>query len=83
MSLYRLHDVKKRYFKINIDKKFILISIIALLIIVPIYYLNNLILNIIGLLVAIVFAWFVNKDSIHIVLNFVKDKFKLHKEVEI
>lgn len=83
MSLYRLYDVKKRYFKINIDKKFILISIIALLIIVPIYYLNNLILNIIGLLVAIVFAWFVNKDSIHIVLNFVKDKFKLHKEVEI
>ena len=83
MSLYRLHDVKKRYFKINIDKKIILTSLITLLIIVPIYYLNNLILNIGGLLVAILFAWFVNKDSIHIVLNFIKEKFKLHKEVEI
>lgn len=83
MSLYRLHDVKKRYFKINIDKKFILISFIALLIIIPIYYLNNLILNIIGLLIAILFAWFVNKASIDIVLSFVKEKFKLHKEAEI
>ena len=83
MTLYRMHDIKKKYFKISTDKKFVIQTIISLIIIIPIYYWNNIKLNVLGILIAVVYAWIVNKNSINIVWNFIKEKLKIHKEVEI
>lgn len=83
MTLYRMHDIKKKYFKISTDKKFVIQTIVSLSIIIPIYYWNNIKLNVLGMLIAIVYAWIVNRNSINIVWNFIKEKLKIHKEVEI
>lgn len=76
MSVYRLYDIKKKYFKITIDKSLIIKTIIILLIILPAYYINNLYFNIFSLLLAVVFAWDLNKNSVKPILNMVKAKVK-------
>lgn len=82
MSLYRLYDIKKRYFKITIDKKMIIKTLLILLIILPLYYLRNYILCFVGLLLTIIYAWNLNKNSIHVVLDMVKNKLHLKKVEE-
>ena len=64
MSLYRLNDIKNKYFEIKIEKKFILLSGIILIFILIMYYSNNFKLYILGLLTAILFAFFVNKMNL-------------------
>lgn len=81
MSIYRLHDINKRYFKIKIDKDLILKSIIILLIIIPCYYSNKVMLKIISLIVSVIYAWDINKASISTVLNIFKNKLKTIKNV--
>lgn len=76
MSIYRIIDIKKRYFKIKINKLFFIKSIIALLIVISCYYINNLYLNIFSLIYAIFFAWSINKNSIEFILNIIKKKIK-------
>lgn len=76
MSIYRMHDIRKKYFKIKIDKSLLIKTVIILLIILPIYYINSLYLNIFALLLAILFAWDLNKDSIKPILDMVKSKLK-------
>jgi len=74
MSLYRLHDVRK-YIIVKLDKKFIFIASIIIGILLVIYYINNLYLNICGALISVFYAWYINKDSLQIILNMVKGKF--------
>ncbi len=76
MSLYRLIDIKRKYFKIKINKQLIIKFIIALLLIIMCYYINNIVLNILSLLVAIINAWDINKDSINIVIDMISKKLK-------
>ena len=76
MSIYRMHDIRKKYFEIKIDKGLLIKTVIILLIILPIYYINNLYLNIFTILLAILFAWNLNKDSIKPILDMVKSKLK-------
>lgn len=80
MSFYRLYDIKKKYFKISFDKKFIIKTIIVLSIVLILYYINNLYLNILNVLIAILYAWNINKDSIHVVLNLIKKKLNITKK---
>lgn len=76
MSIYRLYDIRKKYFKIKIDKSLIIKTIIILLIVLPIYYINNLYLNSFALLLAILFAWDLNKNSVKPIMNMIKEKIK-------
>ena len=76
MSIYRLHDLRKRYFDINIDKKIIIITIIVLIPILFAYYCQNYILQILGLLIAILYAFFINRNNLKIILNMIINKFK-------
>ena len=76
MSVYRLYDIRKKYFKITVDKSLIIKTIIVLLIILPAYYINNLYFNIFSLLLVVVFAWDLNKNSIKPILNMVRNKLK-------
>lgn len=75
MSIYRLIDIRKRYFDINVEKKLILKFIPILIIVLILYYLKNPYFNVLSLLIAIVFAWNINKDSCNILLGFVRKKF--------
>lgn len=74
MSIYRLHDIKKRYFKIKIEISIIVKTILILLIILPLYYLKNYILCSLGVVLAIFYAWNLNKDSIGLIFNILKRK---------
>lgn len=76
MSVYRLFDIRKKYFKITINKNLIIKTIIVLLIILPAYYINNLYFNVFSLVLAVVFAWDLNKNSVKPILNMVKSKVK-------
>lgn len=76
MSIYRITDINKKYFKIKIDKSLIVKTIIVLIIVLPLYYINNIYLNIFSLLIAILFAWNLNKNSFEIIINFFKKKIK-------
>ena len=83
MSIYRILDVNKKYFKIEINKKLIIKTILILLIVLPAYYINNLYINVISLLVSIIFAWTINKKSIKSIFNFLKIKIKQKKHEAI
>lgn len=74
IALYRLYDVNKRYLKIRIDKKIMLYSLGATLIILPLYYLNNLYLNIMSIIFTIIFVLILNKGTLSFMISFIKKK---------
>lgn len=76
MSIYRYFDVKRRYFKIKLDVHLIIKTLIILPIILIIYYINNLWLNVLSLVIATLFAWDLNKNSIGSIFNLLKKKIK-------
>lgn len=76
MSIYRLMDASKRYFKIKIDMKFIIQSIIALIFVFVSYYINNIYLNVFVVLFAVLFAIYINKDSFDIIFKLFTKKLK-------
>lgn len=76
MSIYRLYDIRKKYFRIKFEKSLLIKTVIILLIILPIYYINNLYFNVFSLLLAILFAWDLNKSSVKTIFSIVKNKFK-------
>ncbi len=76
MSIYRLVDASKRYFKIKIDMKFIIQFLIALISVFVSYYINNIYLNVFVVLFAVLFAIYINKDSFDIILKLFTKKLK-------
>ena len=76
MSIYRLMDASKRYFKIKIDMKFIIQSLIALVFVFVSYYINNIYLNVFVVLFAVLFAIYINKDSFDIIFKLFTKKLK-------
>lgn len=76
MSIYRLMDASKRYFKIKIDMKFIIQSLIALIFVFVSYYINNVYLNVFVVLFAVLFAIYINKDSFDIIFKLFTKKLK-------
>lgn len=78
MAIYRFADIQK-YIKIKIDKKFVIVSIPVIIIILCTYYLRNVYLCLFGLLIVVIFAWVYNKKSLNFILDLVKSKMKLKK----
>ena len=76
MSIYRLMDAGKRYFKIKIDMKFIIQSLIGLIFVFISYYINNIYLNAFVVLFAVLFAIYINKDSFDIIFKLFTKKLK-------
>lgn len=77
MSIYRLYDIKKKYFEIKIDKKFIFATVIVLLPILLIYYSSNMILYLIGIIVAVIYAFTINRKNLKGIFNMILKKSKL------
>lgn len=75
MSVYRFYDINKRYFKIKIDKNLIIKTIIVLAMVLYAYYMKNIYLNIISIIISIIFALIINKNSITLIINMLKKKF--------
>lgn len=72
MSIYRLYDIKRKYFEIKIDKSFIIATILVLAIILFIYYCaHNTIIYMIGILIAAIYAYFVNRKNLKAIFNMI------------
>ena len=74
MCIYRMIDVRKKYFKIKFNKKIIIKTIIILVILLITYYINNFYCNIILAVLSIIFAYDLNKDNLNIIINIFKNK---------
>lgn len=74
MSIYRMYDVRK-YIKIDLNKNFIISVMVMIPIIFVCYYINNLYLNIVMILLVLIYAWLINKKSVNLIINMVKEKF--------
>ena len=62
ISVYRIFDIRKKYLKIVIDKEVTVIGLLSLLLILPLYYLNNMYLNLISVLISLTICVTVNKE---------------------
>lgn len=74
MAVYRMYDVKK-YVKIKLDIKFILISLLMMILIMALYYINNIYLNIISILCVLIYTFIFNRNSALQIVNMIKNKF--------
>ncbi len=74
MSLYRLYDIQKRYFKIQIPRPFLLKTFAAFSVILAGYYLDTIYLKEAAFLLAVLYAWDLNKDFFFLFWGKVKDK---------
>ena len=75
ISVNRINDVNKKYFKINLDKKIILcIPIICIILIL--YNINNIYTNIANIVMTSIFVILFNKNSIKIIYKIFKKKIK-------
>lgn len=74
MSIYRTHDINKRYLKIKINKQLVIKTIIVFAVVLPAYYVNQIYLNIFSLLIAAFYAWDINRNSLGFILKALKSK---------
>lgn len=64
MAIYRICDVDKKYFKINIDKGIVFMSTIMFILIISLFYINSLYLNILSIIISLAFSIIINSNSI-------------------
>ena len=76
VAIQRYIDINKKYFKININFKFVVVSVIIGTVLCLTYYLNNVILNIIVLIIVIVYSIISNYSSICFLKKFFVRKLK-------
>ena len=69
MSIYRYHDINKRYFKIKIESKFIFESFTIFILIIIIYYLKNIFLALFIFIVLLLYTFVHFKKYIKYALN--------------
>ncbi|MBP3635032.1 MAG: oligosaccharide flippase family protein [Bacilli bacterium] len=64
MSIYRLYDIRKKYFRIEIRKSLVVLSIIILIPILFAFYIENIYLRICALLISVIYSVILNKEVI-------------------
>lgn len=79
MSIYRIYDIKKKYFNFKIDKHVLTKTIIILTIILISYYINYKILSFIVLMFTILYAININNKSINQIIFFARKKICKYK----
>lgn len=80
MAINRYFDVRKKYMKIEIDKKLIIMSIIIIIFICTTYYINNLYLNIVALIFIIIYSYKMNIKSVSLIKDMVINRLKRSKD---
>lgn len=76
MSIYRLYDIQKKYFKIKLNTKIIISSSIVMTIAIFIYYINNIYLNIISLIFVTIYIITINKNSFKLIFELIHRKLR-------
>jgi O-antigen/teichoic acid export membrane protein len=74
MSIYRLYDLKRRYFEIKIDKKFIFLSVIIFSMVTSAFYYNKKPITVISIIISLAYGYLINKKSINTIINFAAKK---------
>ena len=75
MTIYRMFDMKKKYFAIKLDKKNIFFSTILLAMVTIIFYINKMFFNIISPILSLIIIFFLNRKIILSLFNIIKNKF--------
>ncbi|MEO3135262.1 oligosaccharide flippase family protein [Turicibacter sanguinis] len=71
LFVIRYFDIKKKY-GVNLEKKLILISLLMLIVLLSTYFLKNIILSIISLLLYTLFSFYINRLLLKDVFNLIK-----------
>lgn len=74
LSMYRVHDVSEKYFKIKIDYKSIFMILLAFIFVTIAYYINELYINILSIIIAVIFGIVINIRSISFFKNIILKK---------
>lgn len=74
MAVYRIFDVRKKYLKIKIERKLIIQTIIICIIVLPIYYTANTLMQIVALIITILYVWLINKATLKEIIKFILGK---------
>ena len=80
LAIYRYIHVNKKFIKVRIDKKMALNFTIAICICSGIYYIDNIYVKIINILLACCCAIYFNMNNMKFILNIVKEKTKKEKK---
>lgn len=76
MAINRYFDVRKKYLKVELKKKNMIMVTIALIIVNICYYSKNLYLMMISSAFSIIFAWLINYKSLNTIKNLILGKVK-------
>lgn len=79
MSIYRLYDIKKKYFKININGSLVIKTLIIMALVLFTFYINSLYLNFITILLSIIYTININVDLIKSMINTLIKRLKVIK----
>lgn len=74
LFIYRLFDVNRRYLKVKLDFKLLANLLITFVVTISMFYVNNIYLNIVSVVMAVVLAIIFNKNNIEFVLKLLKKK---------
>lgn len=74
MCIHRVWDINKKYFKVSIDNELLIKASLVLSGVLIIYYSNNILFYAMGVLLAIIFAWDLNRKSIDQIITVLKRK---------
>lgn len=75
MTIYRLYDIKKRYFTVRINLNLIIKTLFVSSIVIPAYYSNNTYFQVFSLIITIIYAILINKNTIEPMITIIKNKF--------
>lgn len=75
MTIYRLYDIKKRYFTVRINLNLIIKTLLVSAIVIPAYYSDNIYFQFSSLIITIIYAILINKNTIEPMINIIKNKF--------
>lgn len=78
MFIYRIYDVNKKYFKVQFECGILIKSVLISVITCVAYYSENVIFQVISLIIVIIYAVELNKNSFNILFGVIKNKF-LHR----
>lgn len=74
LGVYRVIDTSRKYFRVDIDKKFIVLLSLVTAFALLTYYINNAYSNVLSIILAIMFAVLVNKKSFVFIKNTIANK---------
>lgn len=79
LFVYRLIDINKRYIKIKINHKLIINILTVLIILCPLYYINNMYIKIFSILFASFISILINFDNISYIKKIILNKIGIKK----